>query len=898
MPPKSHIKFSEDDDSVGTPIAQPQQDKKRPLDEPTLQSSKKQKSQRGFKINGQSEDSSSSKKLSGSFFSNKLNGKVRSDSSSASDSPSSQDNLTPDSTSESSPLPSETKQKSANKSASARKQNLRKENTVKFFDSEDEADIINGTSEEEDSEDEENRKKFSSVKSLADHRLTASDDSKDKLFKAREKLKNKLFEIRKTLPMYQARKEVIEHIMENETTILLGETGSGKSTQLPQLLYEAAREESLKNPKDKTKKTNESTKHQFLQKIAITQPRRVAAINLATRVCEEMGQELGFKVGYSVRFQSVDIRSTNSYIKYLTDGMLLRELMINPTLSNYNTVILDEAHERTLLTDLSMGLLKQLQKDRRNTKNPLKLVIMSATLDAERFSKFFDNADILFVEGKTYPVQRFYLNQPQDDAIDTMIQAACQINITEPTGDILAFLAGQEDIEKVVERINELAPLLPKEAPLLVAIPLYASLPNSAQQLAFRKLSTAGRPKRKIIVATNIAETSVTVPGVRYVIDSGVRKVKVYNPDTGIDSLILTPISQAAASQRMGRAGREFPGKCFRLYTEDFYNTEMRPQTEAEITRTDISSAILLLKQAGVDDILSFDWVESPGTNAIKSGLLKLYGLKALDDNGKITKLGEQMVLLPVAPQLAACLLQAVHLGGIRLLSTVLDVAACLSVENLLMNPRADQRDEVNEHRKQNFPNAMEWGDLVMLKEMFDMYLGIDSSTEKRAWCKQICLNKRAMDNVLKVREQLCNYMKGILGFKSESSSGRRRNSKKNKKNKKIQEDVEMNDYDGEEFEPDELESNIDGQFDIALLLKCFLHGYISFTALGLPDRQYRSTMNGQLLTIHPSSMLFGQKREAIMYMNFVKTMKDYARCVSPIKIEWLHEIAPHILQE
>jgi ATP-dependent RNA helicase DHR2 len=749
------------------------------------------------------------------------------------------------------PAPEKSKLTSQENRPNKRK-NIKSNGAVQFLDSEDEDDAALL-----ESDDDEN--------ALARSSISANGGNK----RARFDLKNKLFQTRIALPMYQAGEEVVQRIMANDVTVLLGETGSGKSTQLPQLLYAQGNKEEP-------------------QRIAITQPRRVAAINLATRVSEEMGEVLGQKVGYSVRFQN-NSHPRFTHIKYLTDGMLLRELMSSANLDQYSTIILDEAHERTLLTDLLMGLLKRIMK-RRNAEgsdNRLRLVVMSATLDAERFSKFFDNADILFVEGKMYPVQRYYLNEPVDDIVDSTIQTVCQVNQSEPTGDILAFLPGQDEIEKVVQRLNDLAPELPKEAPLLVALPLYASLASTAQQRAFEPLP--GKNRRKVICATNIAETSLTVPGVRYVIDSGLRKIRVWKPDLGMDTLLTTPISQAAASQRMGRAGREAPGKCFRLFTEETYTSDLPKQTEAEIVRCDVASAILMLKRAGVDDVLGFDWVESPGKRAISAALLKLYGLKALDDEGKITALGNQMALLPVAPQLAAVLLSAQAQGGSKLLSTVIDVVACISVEDLLVNPHPEVRDTVNERRRTLFGGGTEWGDLVMLKEMYDMYSSIADVADKKVWCREVCVSYKGMKNVMLVRTQIKNYMRGLLG----DNLARAKQGQIAADEGEIDDDY---DDDDDDFDLDDLKSNVRGQFDVKGLIKCFLHGYVGNAALGLPDRRYKSILNGQTLNIHPSSMLFGQKLEAIMYLEFVYTTKPYARMVSPIQAEWLHEIAPHLL--
>jgi ATP-dependent RNA helicase DHR2 len=525
--------------------------------------------------------------------------------------------------------------------------------------------------------------------------------------------------------------------------------------------------------------------------------------------------------------------------------MLLRELMLDPELTRYTTLVLDEAHERTVLTDLLMGLLKRLMSRRKD----LRLVVMSATLDAQKFSHFFGGAKILYVQGKSYPVERFYLSSAVDDVVDATVQAACQVNEGEAAGDVLVFLPGQDDIEKCADRLTTLAPLLSKEAPLIVPIPLYASLAPAAQAKAFQE---AGPRRRKIILATNIAETSLTIPGVRYVIDSGLRKVRVWKPSLGLDTLFTTAVSQASATQRMGRAGREAPGKCFRLFTEEAYNTELPAQTEAEILRTDVASVILMLKKARVDDVMSFEWLESPKKQAITAALMKLYALRALDDNGKLTQLGEEMVVLPVSPHLAAVLLHAKHSGDNALLAAVLDVTACLAVEDLQMTPNVDARDAVNERKAQLFGSARQHGDLIMLHELYTLYQDVPKAG-RREWCTSIGVQHKGMKNVEQVRSQLERYL-GVVGMEQPARS------------------------------PDPSE-----------LICCFLRGFVSNTALGLPDRRYRTVFGGQTINIHPSSMLFGRKFEAILYIEYVYTTKGYARIVSPVDLEWVKDIGAPI---
>ncbi|KAG5372845.1 putative ATP-dependent RNA helicase DHR2 [Yarrowia sp. C11] len=648
-----------------------------------------------------------------------------------------------------------------------------------------------------------------------------SDDSAPASFGDRKKLAAKLLVTRKTLQIYKSRHELMEHVLSNKVTVLIGETGSGKSTQLPQFLLESSPDE----------------------KIAITQPRRVAAISLAKRVSEEYGCTLGKEVGYTVRFQNSSGPSTK--IKYLTDGMLLRELMLDNDLNKYSTIILDEAHERTVLTDLLLGFLKNLVQKRDN----LRVVVMSATLDAERFANFFDGCPILLVEGKQYPVERFYLPSGADDIVDTVCQSVVQLNSSELSGDILVFLAGQEEIDKCVDVINEVADKVSKKVPLMIPLPLYASLSPVKQQAVFKPVKSN---QRKVIFSTNIAETSLTISGVRYVLDTGLRKVKVWKPELGLDTLLTTPISQSSAQQRMGRAGREAPGKCFRLLPESDY-ANLAPQTEPEILRCDVASALLMLKKAGVDKVHRFPWIQKPSKQAISSALLKLYALKALDDDGKITDLGHKMAVLPVTPHLAGVLIHGCQSGVAQ---SVIDIVACLSVENLLMNPHAEVRDEVNEKRRNLFPQALKHGDLALLHGLIRMYMSMKDSKDRTLLCKEIAVNQKSLKNVLQIRQQLRGYLEKVC----------------------------------------DLSEADDDKADFSTIIKIFLAGFINNTALGSSDRQYRTVNGGHKIAIHPSSMMFGKKIDAIMYVEYVFTTKGYARTVSPIDLAWLQEIAPHFL--
>lgn len=649
-----------------------------------------------------------------------------------------------------------------------------------------------------------------------------------------------LLEVRKQLPIYKVKDDIMPQILASAVTVLIGETGSGKSTQIPQFLME----------------TNTKA-------IAVTQPRRVAAMNLALRVSKEYGCHIGKEVGYAVRFNNVTSRKTK--LKYITDGMLLREMMLDPTLSKYSTVVVDEAHERTILTDLLIGFLKSLLvKRNKDPQNPdFRVIIMSATLDAEKFSHFFDDAPILFVEGKMYPVERYYTKEPAEDIIDTLVRTVVQINQGEPSGDILCFLPGQDDIDKATDILTRLAPDLPREAPKLTPLPLYAALPPHIQMQIFTKL----KPNhRKVILSTNIAETSVTVPGIKYVVDTGLRKVKVWRHQLGLSTLLTVPISKASATQRSGRAGREQAGKCFRLYKESDY-FKLDESTEPEILRSEIISPVLMLKKLGVDDILSWYWLENPGQDSLISALQQLYSLGALNNAGKITPLGEKMVVLPVAPHLAAVLIQAQEYGPETLIS-VIDIVSCLSVDNLILTPPSDKRDEINSNRRDACTLGAQYGDLIMLKELFDIFNSFKDSEETKNWCREVGVSFKGMKNAIRIKSQIQDYMKHLHASSDEA--------------------ISVKDEDKDEISENRL-------IDVPLVLKSFLKGFITNTAIGMPDRSYRTVTMGNLISVHPSSLLFGTKKDAIMYIEYVYTVKGYARSVSAIQLEWLQEVAPQL---
>ncbi|GAA5946514.1 hypothetical protein JCM10213_002062 [Rhodosporidiobolus nylandii] len=632
----------------------------------------------------------------------------------------------------------------------------------------------------------------------------------------------RLLQGRMELPVYQGKDEILKGIEENDTVIVLGETGSGKTTQIPQFLLR-------------------STTPCAYPRIVCTQPRRVAAISLAQRVAAEAGTYVGGTVGYTVRFD--DRTSQNTRLKYATDGALLAELLGDKDLDAYDCVVLDEAHERSLRTDMLMGFLKDIQKRRKE-----KIVVMSATIDAERFSEFFDNAPVLFVKGRQHKVTLKYTASPQADYLDAALKTVYQIHTKYPPGAVLVFLPGQEEIESLQASIKSYAPDLPKSFPNadeLVVTPLYAKLPAAEQAKAFEP----AKPKtRKIILSTNVAETSVTIPGVRYVVDCGLAKEKRYHAGTGIDSLMTESISQSSAKQRAGRAGREADGYCFRLYTERaFYDLAKR--TEPEIKRVSLTYALLHLLAAGQEDVMSFQYMDRPEKDAIVFALLTLRGLDALDSKGRITPLGQQMALLPLEPVYSRVLLSSFSEGCPR---EVLDLVSLLgSADQLLINTSAT-RDAATAARAKFIHRT---GDHLMLLNILRAFEELEGKDERKQWCKDNFISLKAMNGVLDARKQLRERVERLkLGDWEQSA--------------------------GDEAEP---------------VLGALVGGLFANTAIRMEDGTYRHTVTKQLVSIHPSSSLHNKKAQAIVYDELVLTTKTYARGVSSIAPTLIKQKAPNV---
>ncbi|GAA0173236.1 RNA helicase [Lithospermum erythrorhizon] len=617
---------------------------------------------------------------------------------------------------------------------------------------------------------------------------------------------------RQSLPIFKLKKELIEAVHDNQVLVVIGETGSGKSTQLTQYLAEAG--------------------YTTRGKIGCTQPRRVAATSVAKRVAEEFGCRLGEEVGYAIRFE--DCTGPDTVIKYMTDGMLLREVLIDENLSQYSVVMLDEAHERTIHTDVLFGLLKQLVKRRPD----LRLIVTSATLDAEKFSGYFFDCNIFTIPGRTYPVDIFYTKQPESDYLDAVLQ----IHLTQPEGDILLFLTGQEEIDYACQCLYERMKGLGKNVPELIILPLYSALPSEMQSRIF---DPAPPGKRKVVVATNIAEASLTIDGIFYVIDPGFAKQNVYNPKQGLDSLVITPISQAFAKQRAGRAGRTGRGKCYRLYTESAFHNEMSPTSIPEIQRINLGPTTLNMKAMGINDLLSFDFMDPPSPQALISAMEQLYSLGALDEEGLLTKLGRKMAEFPLDPPLSKMLLASVELNCS---DEILTIIAMIQTGNIFSRPREKQA-QADQMRAKFFQPE---GDHLTLLAVYEAWKANNFSGP---WCFNNFVQLRSLRRAQDVRKQLLSIMDK---YKLDVCSAGR---------------------------------------DFTKIRKAIAAGFFFHAARKDPQEGYRTLVENQKVYIHPRSALFQRQPDWVIYHELVMTTKEYMCEVTVIDPKWLIELAPRFFK-
>lgn len=795
-------------------------------------------------------------------------------------------------------------------------------------------------------------------------------------------------EARKNLPVYKYKSELCQTVTNNEVTLVVAETGSGKSTQIPSFLHEGG---CLKQNRSMIRKTQVKRKSPYGKSICVTQPRRVAAITVAKRVAEEMGSVPGGLVGHRVRFDdTTDHAGPNtSRVIYATDGMLLREAQSDPLLRRYGIVVLDEAHERSLQTDVLFGVVKRAmdarmgrynkpamdqQVDKNDKDNrirnalgkvaaqlelpPLKVVVMSATLEVETFQQFFQNVptEMVKVPGRLFPVTTLYTKEAQEDYIDAALSAALQIHRGGEEGDVLIFLPGQEEIEDLAallrKHLDEEADLArtltsgenesggddeddngdDKKPPVdivqslkgmgtnlnsgqnaivngvLVCV-LYAALPPEAQMFAFQP-----RPdgcSRKIILSTNIAETSVTLEGIRYVIDTGKQKVREFSGSSGMESLTVANVSKAQAAQRSGRAGRMAEGFCFRLYPEVAFDG-LAETSPPEILRVNLAHVVLQLKGMGVHDPRTFDFLTPPQKGTLMKAFTTLFALGAINEKMDITEHGKKLAKLPLDPIFGHLLLQSPAYGCT---SEMLTAVSMLSAENVFYRPGGGDEaasgtvaaKAIAAHRR----FASYEGDLPTLLSVYEswrreaVYVPSSSGGKKAQkrrlaaaqqkgsagkllhgdWCSRNFISGRALVRAYDVRRQLSEICarevkKNGLGLDVKASCGD----------------------------------------DRELFLKCVCAGLFLQAASRIKasvdvdeksskrsaDKsgtlyssrgRYKTMVGSEEVSIHPTSVMFGRNPapKCVVYTELLVTKKTYIRGVTQIREDWLHDIAPEI---
>lgn len=650
-----------------------------------------------------------------------------------------------------------------------------------------------------------------------------------------------LQEMRQLLPVFQYREDLLRAVKDNQILIVVGETGSGKTTQLPQYLVEEGYTESGK-----------------LQ-IAVTQPRRVAATSVASRVAEEMDVSLGKEVGYSIRFE--DKTSEKTVLKYMTDGMLLREILTDPELKKYACIMIDEAHERTLATDILLGLLKDILVHRKD----LKLLISSATMNATKFSRFFGGCPIFNVPGRRYPVDIHYTLQPEANYLHAAISTVFQIHTSQPLpGDILVFLTGQEEIESAKDKIEQIASKLGSSIPQMIIAPIYANLPQEQQDQIFVQTPPNCR---KIVLATNIAETSLTIDGIKFVIDPGYVKENSFVFSSGMSQLLTVPCSRASVDQRAGRAGRVGPGKCYRLFTKWSYYNELEMMPKPEILRTNLSNTVLLLLSLGISDLINFPMLDKPSIASLTNSLEDLYLLGALNSKGKITRLGRMMCEFPCEPQFAKVLHSAAtHEQCEGTLEECTDIVSMLHETTSLFIGR-------NRDASSHIVGEVDSDHLLYLR----IFQEWKNSNYSRAWCQDHKVQYKTLCRVRNIRNQLWNCAEK-LGLVAMNETARRR-----------------------------LHDPTQGIN--AKITKSFISGFpMNIVQLGTTGYRTTGKKNsaGLNVYIHPSSVLVEQTRENakkpskyVLYQRLMLTSKEFIRDCMPIYTDsWLIEMVPQIFKK
>ena len=684
------------------------------------------------------------------------------------------------------------------------------------------------------------------------------------------------------LPIYKSKKELI-NIIENKNInifIVMGETGCGKTTQVPKIIYQNCEMDN--------------------KMICITQPRRIAAISISQRVAEEMNSKIGELVGYSVRFK--EKMSNKTKIKFVTDGMLVRECILDKNLSKYKYIILDEIHERSIHTDILMMICKDLIINKK--RKDLKLIIMSATLNPKKYMEYFNTNTLLRIEGRKFPVKVYNISKDNDNEnednsdnkiiikddydliskyIDRCLNCILQIILSDEeenkNGDILVFLPGQEDIEDLQELLlnkkEEIITEFPEKKIEFKILPLFGSLPSNQQMKIFRPLRNKfGKIIRKIILSTNIAETSLTIKNIKFVIDSGFFKMRKFYPKLNIDTLKVTPISKNSALQRAGRTGRESPGMCYRLYTQEEYNN-FEENIEPEIQRINLRNISLQLFSIGYNDFNNIDFIDKPPKENFNNAYEDLISLNAIenDENHKITELGKKMSILPMDPIYSIILINALDNEYNEVFEDIVSIISVLQSDNIFYNPNS--KKELIEKVREKYIDST--SDHLTLRNIFKEYKKVNNKEE---FCKENYLNDKALLKSMEIFKQLIGYLKKM-----------KINEYKDDKEKEMNDKIEKIDKYLDTLKNIGIDNNENKN---KLIIKCLLTGYYNNIAKYSNDNFFNTIKGNQLCKIHPTSVLIkkpklGKQYGYLIYNEMIITSKKYLKCctlITPQQVE------------
>lgn len=624
------------------------------------------------------------------------------------------------------------------------------------------------------------------------------------------------------LPIYRERAKIIEAVRNNQVTVIDSPTGSGKTTQIPIMLHEAG-----------------FAAHGM---IGITQPRRIAAISVAEFIAKHMGSSVPGRVGYKIRFSDLTVPDTA--VKVMTDGILLQEIKADNLLSKYSVIMVDEAHERSLNIDFILGLLKNILLKRKD----FRVIISSATMNTDAFSEYYDGCPILHIDAMVYPVQINY--EPQEiippgdqqqkmNDVDLLVRKIVTIvgdRIRKRTdGHILIFLPGEYSIKECCNALNQ-----EQYASRIWVVPIFGRLPKEEQELVFQE---PVKGKTKIVVATNIAETSITIDNITTVIDSGQAKMNYYSTKNFTSSLIETPISRASCNQRKGRAGRTAPGVCYRLYSKKDYSSRPLYTTE-EIKRTDLSEVVLRMAELGIEDFTEFDFITSPGREGITSAVETLRLIGALDERDRLTGIGELMTIFPLLPRHSRMIVEAIYHYPSVIEETII-ATAFLSARSPFILPQGEELEARHAHHRFSSPD----GDFVTYLNIYRAYRTLVTPKEKDTFCTRSYLERQTMDELLHIVEQLSDI---VSSRQIPLTSG--------------------------------------GPYhDFVCALSA---GLLQFVCTRSGRGVYRS-LTAEQIYIHPGSVMFRESPDYIVAGEIVKTSRMFARSVSPIRRDWLSDIHP-----